>query len=220
MDLVHSSIITTTGVLFLRVLVHYGTHVFPWEERSMGRIFAHLLEAIDSLIFIHKDSYISRVKSLQPNHSERLLKHHLNDTSFQDPLVFEGQFNLDCNSKDAGLRAEIKSPQKLPCGVHQLSVDAFFSVTPDALKGDLFGRLQDEVRAFLMAYHDTLKSILLKEKAVPRSLTAYYFRYEDRLIRVFYPPVCKDETKLREDIHKGTLLIRDLLWLASCAINE
>ncbi|VDK45265.1 unnamed protein product [Taenia asiatica] len=209
MDLVHSSIITTTGVLFLRVLVRYGTHIFPWEEQSIERIFAHLFETIDSLIFIHKDCYISRVKPLHPNQSEKLLMHYLNGTSFQDPLVFEGQFNLDCDSKDAGLRAEIESPQKLPCAAHQLNVDAFFSVTPDILRGNLFECLQDEVRAFLKAYHDTLKSILLKEKAIPRSLTAYYFRYEDLLIRVFYPPVCKDEVKLREDIHK-----------ASCAINE
>nr|CDS18115.1 Ufm1 specific protease 2 [Echinococcus granulosus] len=200
MNLVHLSTIATTGALFLRVLVRYGTHLFPWEERSIERIFAHLLETLDALIFIHKDCYISRMKPLLP---EQFLKRYLNNTSFQDPLIFEGQFNLDCDSSDAGLRAEVNSPHKLPCGVHQLNVDAFFPVTSDILKGDLFELLQDEIRAFLKAYHETLESILVKEKAVPRSLTAYYFRHEDRLIRVFYPAVCKEEVKLREEIHKG-----------------
>ncbi|VDM17934.1 unnamed protein product [Hydatigera taeniaeformis] len=203
MELVHSSAIATSGVIYLRVLVRYGNHIISWEERSIGKVFAHIFETLDSLIFIHEDCCISKAKPLQPSQSERLFKNHLKSASFLDPLIFEGQFNLDCNPKDSGLRAEIKSPRKLPYGVHRLNVDAFFSITSDVLKGGLFEHLQDEVRTYLKAYHDALKAILLKENAIPPSLTAYYFRYEDQLIRIFYPPVCKDEVKLREDIHRG-----------------
>ncbi|VDL61079.1 unnamed protein product [Hymenolepis diminuta] len=200
MDLVHSSLISATVVLYLRILIHYGTQLFPLNEKHLDRFFTRLLATLDAFIFIHNDCLISKEKpSLRGSQSKRLFKQH--SDSFKDPVTFEGQFNLDFDSTDAGPRAEVRSLQQLPKGLHELNVDIFFPVTPGALDGDLFAGLQHAVRRYLMDYQRALKSILKDNNAMPRSLTAYYFQHEDQLIRVFYPPSCKDELELRKKMH-------------------
>lgn len=207
MDFAHTSAIRKAGVIFFRVLIRYGIHHIRWDDRHIEKLFKHLLLTLDTLIFFHKDYYISKERSrLRADRLKQLLKQCSSDTSLSSPVVFEAQFILDCDSNDAGPRAEISSLQKSPCGIHQLNVDALFSVEPISLEGDLFSLLRDEVQNYLKSYKDTLKSILLKEKTIPRSLTAYYFLHEDQLIRVLYPPATKDEIVLREEIHKGTAL--------------
>lgn len=200
MDLVHSSLISATVVLYLRILIRYGTQLFPLNEKHLDRFFTRLLATLDAFIFIHNDCLISKEKpSLRGSQSKRLYKQH--SDSFKDPVTFEGQFNLDFDSTDAGPRAEVRSLQQLPKGLHELNVDIFFPVTPDTLDGDLFAELQHAVRSYLMDYQRALKSILKDNDAMPRSLTAYYFQHEDQLIRVFYPPSCKDELELRKKMH-------------------
>ncbi|KAM7536704.1 hypothetical protein Aperf_G00000087782 [Anoplocephala perfoliata] len=201
MDLVHSSLIPTASVLFIRILIRYGAHLFPLGENHLDKTFAYLVGNLDALIFIRKDCFISKEKPcLRGNQPKQLCKQHQN--SFKDPVMFEGQFNLDCDSNDAGLRAEVSSLQRLPQALHKLNVDAFFPVSLDTLDGDLFAKLRDEVCNYLEAYQCALKSILMEENMIPRCLTAYYFHHNDRLIRVFYPPFCRDEAGLREKMHE------------------
>ena len=115
MDLVHSSVISTSGVLFLRILVQYGVHVFLWDVRYIEKVFKHLILTLDALIFIHKDCFISKEKPrLRADKIKQLLKQNPTDSSFTNPLTFEAQFNLDCDSNDAGPRAEVRSQQKFP----------------------------------------------------------------------------------------------------------
>lgn len=215
MDLVHSSFISTAGVLFIRILIRYGTHSFPLSENRLDKIFTCLIGTLDALIFIHKDCFVSKEKPrLRVNHSKQLYKQHPN--SFVDPVIFEGQFNLDCDSSDAGLRAEVCSLQRLPQAPHELNVDAFFSVPFDTLDGNLFKKLRDEVRDYLEAYRCALKSILMGENTIPRCLTTYYFQHNERLIRVFYPPFCRDEACLREKMHESMCVETIIRLFISC----
>uniref|UniRef100_A0A5K3F4L3 Ufm1-specific protease 2 n=1 Tax=Mesocestoides corti TaxID=53468 RepID=A0A5K3F4L3_MESCO len=202
MDLVQSSVLLSNDVVFLRVIIRYGERLFYWNEHHLEKLFAGLRETINSLIFIHNDCYISKEKpKLSPQYSRQMLK-QAND-SLHNPITFVANFNFDCDSEDTGPRVEFKPPQKVPCAMHQLNVDAFFAVDPEIVEGDLFDTLRSNVSEFLTSYNETLKSILAKEKSIPRSLTAYYFHHEDKLIRVFYPPFCEKELQWREAIHKG-----------------
>uniref|UniRef100_A0A5K3F1X7 Ufm1-specific protease 2 n=1 Tax=Mesocestoides corti TaxID=53468 RepID=A0A5K3F1X7_MESCO len=207
MDLVQSSVLLSNDVVFLRVIIRYGERLFYWNEHHLEKLFAGLRETINSLIFIHNDCYISKEKpKLSPQYSRQMLK-QAND-SLHNPITFVANFNFDCDSEDTGPRVEFKPPQKVPCAMHQLNVDAFFAVDPEIVEGDLFDTLRSNVSEFLTSYNETLKSILAKEKSIPRSLTAYYFHHEDKLIRVFYPPFCEKELQWREAIHKGLDLPR------------
>ncbi|VDO09253.1 unnamed protein product [Rodentolepis nana] len=200
MDLVHASPIPEADALYLRILVNYGTLLLPLNEKHLNKVFARLLATLDAFIFIHNVHLISKEKpSLRENQSKLLLRKR--SDSFKDPITFEAQFNLDCDSTDAGPRAEVRSIQQLPKGLHELSVDIFLPVTPDTLDEDLFGKLQDAVRNYLTAYQRALNSTLKDNNAMPRCLSTYYFLHENQLIRVFYPPFSQNELELRKKMH-------------------
>lgn len=204
MDLVQSSPIPESGVIFIRLVVRYGYHLFHWNERKLSELFAFLQATVGSIIFQHnEDCCISKEKPKpRPEHLKDMLKQ---ENSVNNPLIFEGQFSLDCDQNGAGPRAEFRTPGTLRSSMHKLSVDAVFSLSIEKLSENIFEPLQAAVIAHLTDYESTLLWFLAAEKSLPRSLTAYYFIHGKLLIRIFYPPAHNKEAQWRVEIHRGKL---------------
>ncbi|VDM02162.1 unnamed protein product [Schistocephalus solidus] len=208
MELMSYSEAPSPDSICVRLLVNYGSRHLPWEQRRLEKIFKHLQESMDSLIFLHGDCCLSKEKcDLSKAQVKPLLLNSV--ASVTDPLTFEAHFKYDLDVDGSGPHAFIRRPHSSRYGSHLLRVDTLLllSASEEGLtRPDLFHVLTAAVSAYLKKYLTVLIFLLTKYRTLPRTLTMHHFLVEDRLIHVLYPPPTGEETEWRSQIHEGLQL--------------